>query len=167
MVCPKGSECTFNSSLGDPICICMRECKPHQRPVCGSDGVVYDNHCELHRAACINKIHITVVQDSQCVKPTPELIGGQPEVYEDKPEVDDAESKPVEDEPESDEIDPEVDVEELEVKDKDQAVDEKVSELTEDKPIDEDDLDEADVTLKEETDEPVVEGLLLIIQLIL
>ncbi|XP_022095888.1 follistatin-related protein 5-like isoform X2 [Acanthaster planci] len=75
MVCPKGSQCTFNSSLSDPICVCITECKSHQHPVCGSDGLIYDNHCELHRAACIKQTHIAVVQDAVCKKPTSELIG--------------------------------------------------------------------------------------------
>ncbi|XP_071808619.1 follistatin-related protein 5-like [Asterias amurensis] len=156
MVCPKGSECTFNSSLGDPFCICMRECKPHQRPVCGSDGVVYDNHCELHRAACIHKKHIAVVRDALCVKPTQELIGGQPEVYEEKPEVEHevkSSAPVVENDPEVDEVNPEVDEEEDE-----QIVDEEEPEIEEEKPVvHEEKPEDVEDDSKEETDEPIVE----------
>merc|ERR1711892_77345 len=37
-----------------PVCITI-----HPVQVCGSDGVSYDNHCLLHRAACQSGKHIT------------------------------------------------------------------------------------------------------------
>ena len=42
-----------NCSLGIAVCICQRKCPERKHPVCGSDGVAYENHCELHREACI------------------------------------------------------------------------------------------------------------------
>lgn len=61
--CPKGRECEINSITKLPECVCQRSCTidnsptadiiNYNRPICGSDGMVYENHCELHRAACI------------------------------------------------------------------------------------------------------------------
>lgn len=63
--CPKGRECEVNPNTKQPECICQRSCdgenaptetdlkNNNNRPICGSDGMVYENHCELHRAACI------------------------------------------------------------------------------------------------------------------
>lgn len=63
--CPKGRECEVNPNTKLPECICQRSCdgenaptdsdpkNNNNRPICGSDGMVYENHCELHRAACI------------------------------------------------------------------------------------------------------------------
>lgn len=63
--CPKGKECELNAATNHPTCVCQRSCdRPsnpdsgtddnvNDKPICGSDGMVYENHCELHRAACI------------------------------------------------------------------------------------------------------------------
>ena len=39
------------------VCICQRKCPDRRHPVCGSDGVAYENHCELHREACIQGMY--------------------------------------------------------------------------------------------------------------
>lgn len=46
--------------------MCINHCNTHKRPVCGSNGRMYRNHCELHRDACLtgNKIHVE--QDGHC-----------------------------------------------------------------------------------------------------
>ena len=41
------------------VCICQRKCPDRRHPVCGSDGVAYENHCELHREACIQGMYQT------------------------------------------------------------------------------------------------------------
>ncbi|CAG5128021.1 unnamed protein product [Candidula unifasciata] len=41
-------------------------CAGHHKPVCGSDGFQYASHCELHRVACVNRIHIRVDRRSKC-----------------------------------------------------------------------------------------------------
>lgn len=61
--CPKGRECEVNAFSNAPECVCQRSCENknspisadnlNNQPICGSDGMVYENHCELHRAACI------------------------------------------------------------------------------------------------------------------
>lgn len=35
-------------------------------PVCGSDGRFYENHCELHRAACLLERKIVIVHSKDC-----------------------------------------------------------------------------------------------------
>ncbi|CAN2388740.1 Follistatin-related protein [Pristimantis euphronides] len=44
----------------------MERCKPHYKPVCGSDGEFYENHCEVHRAACQKKQKIIMVHNEEC-----------------------------------------------------------------------------------------------------
>ncbi|GJQ68334.1 hypothetical protein Trydic_g16928 [Trypoxylus dichotomus] len=65
--CMKGHECTL-ASTGEAICICQRQCNVHRKLVCGSDGHIYPNHCELHRAACLTKTAISIERGVHCVK---------------------------------------------------------------------------------------------------
>ncbi|XP_049818576.1 follistatin-related protein 5-like [Aethina tumida] len=64
--CMKGRECVLENDM--PKCICQKSCPPHRRLVCGSDGHIYPNHCELHRAACLTATAITVQRGVHCVK---------------------------------------------------------------------------------------------------
>ncbi|XP_023245992.1 follistatin-related protein 5-like isoform X2 [Copidosoma floridanum] len=50
--CGAGRECQASEDGSVGICVCATRCTRRHRPVCGSDGKVYANHCELHRAAC-------------------------------------------------------------------------------------------------------------------
>ncbi|XP_058798656.1 follistatin-related protein 5-like isoform X1 [Phymastichus coffea] len=50
--CGAGRECQVSDDGSQGVCVCARRCARRHRPVCGSDGKVYANHCELHRAAC-------------------------------------------------------------------------------------------------------------------
>ncbi|XP_070543972.1 follistatin-related protein 5-like [Ptychodera flava] len=63
--CGNGLECQL-SAKGQPECVCMSFCKQHHKPVCGSDGRRYENHCELHRASCIERKHITISHTKDC-----------------------------------------------------------------------------------------------------
>lgn len=53
-----------------PKCICQRKCviynKRKRRHVCGSDGRIYDNFCELYRAACKAQSDITIASMQLC-----------------------------------------------------------------------------------------------------
>ncbi|XP_077999166.1 follistatin-related protein 5-like [Glandiceps talaboti] len=63
--CGSGRECRLGAN-NKPECICMSACKPHHKPVCGSDGRKYENHCELHRAACLENRRITIAHNKEC-----------------------------------------------------------------------------------------------------
>jgi len=55
-------------SNGQTQCVCMSRCKKKRNLVCGSDGIFYDNHCELHRTACHFGEKISVDLDMKCFK---------------------------------------------------------------------------------------------------
>ncbi|XP_070804649.1 follistatin-related protein 5 isoform X1 [Pituophis catenifer annectens] len=64
--CGLGRHCVVNRETGQGECACMEYCKSHYKPVCGSDGEFYENHCEVHRAACLKKQKITIVHNEDC-----------------------------------------------------------------------------------------------------
>ncbi|XP_057706023.1 follistatin-related protein 5 [Corythoichthys intestinalis] len=64
--CGLGRRCTLNPQTGQGQCNCLDRCKPHYKPVCGSDGKLYPNHCELHRASCSERHKITIVHSEEC-----------------------------------------------------------------------------------------------------
>ncbi|XP_034764572.1 follistatin-related protein 5-like isoform X1 [Acipenser ruthenus] len=64
--CGLGRHCIVNRETGLGECACMERCKPHYKPVCGSDGELYENHCELHRGACLKKQKITIIHSEDC-----------------------------------------------------------------------------------------------------
>ncbi|XP_069868587.1 follistatin-related protein 5 isoform X2 [Dipodomys merriami] len=64
--CGLGRHCVINRETGHAECACMDHCKRHYKPVCGSDGEFYANHCEVHRAACLKKQKITIVHNEDC-----------------------------------------------------------------------------------------------------
>jgi len=64
--CRAGRECRVLST-GTAECVCMRKCPKRNHPVCGSNGLLYESHCELHREACLvgQRIH-PVLPDKSC-----------------------------------------------------------------------------------------------------
>nr|XP_036860286.1 follistatin-related protein 4 [Manis javanica] len=64
--CGRGSRCMPSRETGQPECRCLEACRPSYMPVCGSDGRFYENHCELHRAACLLEKKIVVVHSKDC-----------------------------------------------------------------------------------------------------
>uniref|UniRef100_A0A8D2K495 Follistatin like 5 n=2 Tax=Theropithecus gelada TaxID=9565 RepID=A0A8D2K495_THEGE len=64
--CGLGRHCVIGRETGQAECACMDLCKRHYKPVCGSDGEFYENHCEVHRAACLKKEKITIVHNEDC-----------------------------------------------------------------------------------------------------
>ncbi|XP_061101739.1 follistatin-related protein 5-like isoform X1 [Conger conger] len=64
--CGLGRHCVVNAETGQGQCSCLDRCKAHYKPVCGSDGHLYQNHCQLHRAACLKKQKITTVHSEDC-----------------------------------------------------------------------------------------------------
>ncbi|XP_055933578.1 follistatin-related protein 5-like isoform X2 [Argiope bruennichi] len=65
--CGRWRECETNS-LGDAICTCHKYCKKRKKPVCGTDGRYYANHCELHRQACLTDTTIAIDHKRLCLK---------------------------------------------------------------------------------------------------
>ncbi|KAL7644797.1 UNVERIFIED_CONTAM: hypothetical protein RMT77_004610 [Armadillidium vulgare] len=57
--CERGKACQLDKD-GKPTCDCQPFCQRHRKLVCGTDGRLYLNHCELHRTACVegSKVHI-------------------------------------------------------------------------------------------------------------
>ncbi|XP_034764719.1 follistatin-related protein 5-like isoform X1 [Acipenser ruthenus] len=64
--CGRGRQCIVHEETGKAECSCMDKCRPSFVPVCGSDGRFYDNHCELHRASCLQKKEIYIVHSKDC-----------------------------------------------------------------------------------------------------
>ncbi|XP_031424822.1 follistatin-related protein 5 isoform X2 [Clupea harengus] len=64
--CGLGRHCVLDQQTGLGECVCLDRCKPHYKPVCGSDGRLYQNHCELHRASCLGHHRITIMHSEEC-----------------------------------------------------------------------------------------------------
>ncbi|XP_061747730.1 follistatin-related protein 5 isoform X2 [Nerophis ophidion] len=64
--CGPGRRCTVNQATGRGDCGCPDRCKERYKPVCGSDGKLYSNHCQLHRAACSQRRRIAIVHSQDC-----------------------------------------------------------------------------------------------------
>ncbi|KAK3564090.1 hypothetical protein QTP86_007546 [Hemibagrus guttatus] len=64
--CGLGKHCVMDHVSGQGECQCLDRCKPHYKPVCGSNGKFYQNHCELHRASCLAHQRITIVHSEEC-----------------------------------------------------------------------------------------------------
>ncbi|XP_062443370.1 follistatin-related protein 4 isoform X1 [Rhea pennata] len=64
--CGRGSRCVVNKETGQPECRCVEDCKASYMPVCGSDGKFYENHCQLHRASCLQRKKIYIIHSKDC-----------------------------------------------------------------------------------------------------
>ncbi|XP_070549405.1 follistatin-related protein 1-like isoform X1 [Ptychodera flava] len=63
--CGSGRECVEDEN-GEPTCECIKKCPPREAPVCATNGKSYDNHCELHRAACLEGVKLHIEHDGRC-----------------------------------------------------------------------------------------------------
>uniref|UniRef100_A0A8C2T0M8 Follistatin like 4 n=1 Tax=Coturnix japonica TaxID=93934 RepID=A0A8C2T0M8_COTJA len=64
--CGRGSRCVVNRDTNQPECRCVEDCKSSYMPVCGSDGKFYENHCQLHRASCLQRKKIYIIHSKDC-----------------------------------------------------------------------------------------------------
>ncbi|KAB7496788.1 Follistatin [Armadillidium nasatum] len=65
LTCLPGEECNIDV-FGIARCECPPPCESVIRPVCGSDGVTYDNRCELWRNVCVKQENISVLYAGVC-----------------------------------------------------------------------------------------------------
>lgn len=67
--CGAGRECQVSADGERNVaeCVCVRRCARRHRPVCASNGRVYVNHCEMHRAACNSGTQLTIRSLSRCL----------------------------------------------------------------------------------------------------
>ncbi|XP_076231703.1 follistatin-like 5 isoform X1 [Calliopsis andreniformis] len=65
--CGPGRECELSRNGTVAFCVCMRKCPRRHRPVCASNGKIYANHCELHKAACNSKSSLTRSRLMRCL----------------------------------------------------------------------------------------------------
>ncbi|XP_043793974.1 follistatin-related protein 5-like isoform X2 [Apis laboriosa] len=65
--CGIGKECELSPNNTIAVCVCMRKCPRRHRPVCASNGKIYANHCELHRAACHSGSSLTKSRLMRCL----------------------------------------------------------------------------------------------------
>ncbi|KAK7082918.1 Follistatin-related protein 1 [Halocaridina rubra] len=64
IVCRAGRECVLSNGIGR--CECVSTCSDNFAPVCGTDGNSYDNHCLLHRHACLSESKIGIEHKGFC-----------------------------------------------------------------------------------------------------
>ncbi|NXO22760.1 FSTL4 protein, partial [Cisticola juncidis] len=64
--CGRGSKCVLNRDTRQPECRCVEDCSSSYMPVCGSDGRFYENHCQLHRASCLQRKKIYIIHSKDC-----------------------------------------------------------------------------------------------------
>lgn len=70
VLCHSGQDCLVTKGIAS--CICKKSCPGHENPVCGSNGMTFPNHCELHRTACLQGKKIAIKHRGICKgRPTP------------------------------------------------------------------------------------------------
>ncbi|KAK7792852.1 hypothetical protein R5R35_009634 [Gryllus longicercus] len=62
-VCEFGAQCVERA--GQAACVCP-SCSAEFDPVCGSDGISYDNECRLRLEACQHRRHIKLLYKGRC-----------------------------------------------------------------------------------------------------
>ncbi|GAV01809.1 hypothetical protein RvY_12459 [Ramazzottius varieornatus] len=67
VTCREDQHCILDADH-NPYCVrCMTNCPDFKVPVCGTDGVTYDNMCHLNRASCLSQDkNITYAHRGSC-----------------------------------------------------------------------------------------------------
>ncbi|XP_054711167.1 follistatin-related protein 5-like [Uloborus diversus] len=79
--CGRWRECQLDDG-GVATCVCHAHCKRRRKPVCGTDGRLYANHCELHREACLKDTPIAIDHRRLCLRTGKETTTDEPEASE-------------------------------------------------------------------------------------
>ena len=64
VLCHAGEECIVIDN--NAACMCKKSCPNHEKPVCGSNGMTYPNHCELHKTACLEEKKLSIKYMGAC-----------------------------------------------------------------------------------------------------
>ncbi|XP_066961294.1 follistatin-related protein 1-like isoform X1 [Macrobrachium rosenbergii] len=83
--CKAGRECIVANGIG--MCHCQSTCPDTFTPVCGTDGKSYDNHCVLHRHACLTETRIGIQHKGFCKNKKKVKEPVKPSVKEEDPAV--------------------------------------------------------------------------------
>uniref|UniRef100_A0A8D9EBI7 Agrin n=1 Tax=Cacopsylla melanoneura TaxID=428564 RepID=A0A8D9EBI7_9HEMI len=69
--CRNDAHCVVRH--GKPVCKCPI-CSSEYNPVCGSDGISYENECKLNLEACSHARQISVLYIGLCTSPTSSIV---------------------------------------------------------------------------------------------
>ena len=67
MFCHYGRVCDLRNDIPTCVCAGVDFCAGQDHRVCGSDGLWYPSHCELHRRACVEGRHIGIDHTDHCM----------------------------------------------------------------------------------------------------
>ncbi|CAF0752008.1 unnamed protein product [Adineta ricciae] len=65
LMCFNGKTCMIENGIG--VCRCLFNCSSQENTVCGSNGIIYRNLCELERDRCLREENIVPVDHSYCI----------------------------------------------------------------------------------------------------
>uniref|UniRef100_A0A8C1I0U8 Agrin n=1 Tax=Cyprinus carpio carpio TaxID=630221 RepID=A0A8C1I0U8_CYPCA len=62
------TNCSFGAICDTQTgrCVCPKGCLETRQPVCGSDGMTYENECKLNVEACTKQLELRVVAHGEC-----------------------------------------------------------------------------------------------------
>ena len=63
--CAPNRDCSIDH-MGFARCVCPMPCQQTMQLVCGSDGITYDNSCELKRQTCLLNTYATLLHHGPC-----------------------------------------------------------------------------------------------------
>uniref|UniRef100_H2ZG17 Follistatin-related protein 5 n=1 Tax=Ciona savignyi TaxID=51511 RepID=H2ZG17_CIOSA len=82
--CYLGQKCQVDERTGRAICVCKSHCKPIKKPVCGTDGLYYENHCEMHRSACVVGKDVYDARHKDCFYQRSTCESGELKIFQDR-----------------------------------------------------------------------------------
>lgn len=65
VICKNNAVCVVTQEK-QGICRCPEKCHDKKDSVCGSDGKVYENECEMKQMSCKQQQPLTVVKKGSC-----------------------------------------------------------------------------------------------------